>query len=206
MFGPNITEDSHERKVAKQANFLILYGGGFRTLSMRAEISETQTKKSVNRFFEKLNRLRNWINEEKKQGRKLKYAETIFHRIRPLQDMYGRAGDDENAMGHADRAAVNFKIQGACADIMKVVMARVYTWIHNNNLENEIKMLITVHDEIVYEILESKLEQHVAALNQIMCISDIIEKNQWPVRLNIDAEYGDSWHADHNLFKERPGT
>ena len=192
-----------ERKIAKTVNFLILYGGGVTKLSENAHIPFNEAKRIIGTFFEKLSKLKNWIDTETKLARKLKYAETSFGRRRPLHEMYDSG--DERQMAHADRCAVNFKIQGACADICKIAMVRVQNWIYNNNLQNSIKLLVTVHDELVFEIDNDKLDQCIPVINKIMCLQDILQdKFHWPVPLVIDAEYGDSWHVEHNFFKEHP--
>jgi hypothetical protein len=88
---------------------------------------------------------------------------------------------------------------------MKTVMVRVSNWIRSNNLEDEIKILITMHDELVFEMPSDKLMDYIPPLNNIMGLKDILQDIlKWPVPLTVDAEYGDSWHVDHNFFKEHP--
>jgi hypothetical protein len=88
---------------------------------------------------------------------------------------------------------------------MKVVMVRIASWIAEKNLQDEIKILITMHDELVFEMPEDKLDIYVPQLYNIMCLTDILQGVfKWPVPLTLDAEYGDTWHVDHDLFKEKP--
>jgi DNA polymerase I-like protein with 3'-5' exonuclease and polymerase domains len=184
-------------------NFLVLYGGGSKGLAEQAKLSETEARRILNQFFEGLPKLKRWIERERAIAKKQKYARTVFGRIRPLHMFYDSG--DRGLEAHADRCATNFLVQGACADIMKVVMVRVASWIKENNLENEIKILITMHDELVFEIPEDKLELYVPQLNSIMCLADVLQGTfKWPVPLTVDAEYGDTWHVDHDLFKEKP--
>ena len=194
-----------ETQLAKTTNFLTLYGGGARTLSAQAKISEREAKRILVAFFAGLPTLKKWIDMERAKARKLGYAKTVFGRIRPLQRFYetGRDGD----IAHADRAAVNFLVQGAGADIMKTAMVRVQNWISGQNLQDVIKLLITMHDEIVFELPEDKMPLYIPRLNSIMKLEDILQNPKWlnwPVPLRIDAEYGDSWHVDHDFFKENP--
>lgn len=192
-----------ERQVSKTINFLVLYGGGSRGLAEQARLSETEARRILNSFFEGLPKLKKWIERERGIAKSKKYARTVFGRIRPLHMFYDSG--DRGLEAHADRCATNFLVQGACADIMKVVMVRIASWIKENNLENEIKILLTMHDELVFEMPENKLELYIPQLNNIMCLSDILQGTfKWPVPLTVDAEYGDTWHVDHDFFKEKP--
>jgi DNA polymerase-1 len=192
-----------ERQTSKTVNFLVLYGGGSKGLAEQAKISEIEARRILSSFFEGLPKLKRWIERERAIAKKQKFARTAFGRIRPLHMFYDSG--DRGLEAHADRCATNFLVQGCCADIMKVVMVRVASWIKEHNLEDEIKILITMHDELVFEMPENKLEEYVPQLNNIMCLSDILlGVFNWPVPLTVDAEYGDTWHVDHDLFKEKP--
>lgn len=192
-----------ERQTSKVVNFLTLYGGGPRALAEQAKVSFSEAKRLLASFFEGLPQLRRWIEREKKRARKIKYAKTSFGRIRPLERFYNTG--DPGLMEHADRCATNFLVQGACADIMKTVMVRVSNWIRSNNLQEDIRILITMHDELVFEIRENKLMDFIPRLNKIMCLRDVLQGVlEWPVPLTIDAEYGDSWHVDKDFFEEHP--
>lgn len=192
-----------ERKIAKIINFLSLYGGGAKTFAAQAKITEREAKRILNQFFSGLSVLKKWIDKERARARHLGYAQTAFGRIRPLQMFYNSGRDADIA--HADRCAVNFLVQGAAADIMKTAMVRVYNWINSMNLFDEIKMLITMHDEIVFEMPTDKLDVYIPKLNNIMKLEDILQGYlKWKIPLTVDAEYGDSWHISNNFFKEHP--
>ena len=184
-------------------NFLVLYGGGSKGLAEQAKLSENEARRILSSFFEGLPKLKKWIERERATAKKQKYARTAFGRIRPLHMFYDSG--DRGLEAHADRCATNFLVQGACADIMKVVMVRVASWIAEKNLQDEIKILITMHDELVFEMPEDKLDEYIPQLYNIMCLSDILQGIfKWPVPLTMDAEYGDTWHVDHDFFKEKP--
>jgi len=192
-----------ERKTAKTTNFLIVYGGGPHALAAKAKISEREARRILMAFFDGLPQLKKWIDVERVRARKLKMVKTAFGRIRPLHMFYDSG--DKAMEAHGDRCAVNTEIQGSCADIMKTSMVRVYNWIHNNNFQDDIRMLITVHDEIVFEMRENKIAEYIPKINNILKLEDILQKVlQWPIPLTVDAEYGDSWNVDHNFFKENP--
>lgn len=192
-----------ERQIAKTVNFLTLYGGGAKTLAAQAGISEREAKRVLNQFFTGLAHLKKWIDRERARARQRGFAQTSFGRIRPLHMFYNTGRDQDVA--HADRCAVNFLVQGASADIMKTAMVRVFNWIKSSNLIDEIKLLITMHDEIVFEMPENKLDFYIPKLNNIMKLEDILQGHlHWRIPLKVDAEYGDSWHVDHDFFKEHP--
>ena len=91
------------------------------------------------------------------------------------------------------------------ADIMKTVMVRMYNWIHSENLTDEIKILITMHDELVFEVKEDKLDVYIPKIAQIMMLKDILQGIlKWPVPLTVEVKYGDSWRVKANYFEEHP--
>jgi DNA polymerase-1 len=192
-----------ERNIGKTCNFQILYGSGPRGIAEQAKISENEARRAVDGFLTGLPILAAWIKSERGRARKLKFVKTPFGRVRPLQMFYDSG--DKGLEAHADRCAVNFLIQGSCADIMKVAMVRIASWIKSNNLQDEIKILITMHDELVFEMPEDKLHIYIPQLNNLMCMKDVLQDMlEWPVPLTLDAEYGDTWHVDHDFFKEHP--
>jgi len=108
-----------------------------------------------------------------------------------------------NPLHRFDSAGIISK--NTSADIMKMAMVRVYSWIQLNGYQNDVRMLLTMHDEIVFEIKADKLDFFIPRLNKIMLLEDILQGIlKWPVKLKVDAEYGDSWHVDHNYFEEHP--
>jgi DNA polymerase I-like protein with 3'-5' exonuclease and polymerase domains len=88
------------------------------------------------------------------------------------------------------------------ADVIKIALWRVYKWIYDNNLQDDVKILLPVHDEVLYEVREEKMDMIVPELCRLMKIRDITDKLKWVVPLEVDAEYGDSFHVDHDYWKE----
>jgi hypothetical protein len=88
------------------------------------------------------------------------------------------------------------------ADVIKIALWRVYKWIYENNLQDDVKILLPVHDEILFEVREEKMDMIVPELCRIMKIRDVTDKLKWDVPLEVDAEYGDSFHVDHDFWKE----
>lgn len=192
-----------ERKIFKTLNFLIVYGGGPNALALRAKISEREGRKIMADFFAGLPTLKRWIDLERARARKTKMSRTSFGRVRPLAMFYD--SEDQAQQAHGDRCAVNHEVQGVCADIIKTAMVRVHNWIYGNNHEDNARILITMHDELVFEIREDMLDVYVPKFNSIMKMTDILQGIfEWPIPLKLDAEYGDSWEVDHDFFKEHP--
>jgi hypothetical protein len=184
-------------------NFSILYGAGPRRLSAVSGVSEMEAKRMLTTFFQGLPTLKRWIDGVIRQSRKSKRISTIFGRTRPLNMFYDSG--DRGLEAHGDRCVPNTHIQGSCADIMKTAMARVHNWIYTNNYQDDIRILLTMHDELVFEIREDMLDFYIPNLNQIMILKDVLQDVfHWPVPLKVDAEYGDSWHCDHDYFEEHP--
>lgn len=100
-----------------------------------------------------------------------------------------------------DSAGIISKNTGA--DILKIVMHRVSKWIKDNGLQDDVRMLMPIHDEIVYEVRESKMDWIIPELCEVMKIKDVIQALGWKVLLEVDAEYGDSLSVDHDYWKEQ---
>jgi len=84
------------------------------------------------------------------------------------------------------------------ADVIKIALYRIWKWIKDNGYGDDVHMLMPIHDEIVFEVKEDKLDFYVPELCEILRIKDLIEALGWPVPLEVDAEYGDSFHVDHD--------
>ena len=197
----DVTED--ERRVAKTVDFLAMYGGGARNLAQQANISETEARRVLNTFYAGVPRLRSWMATEIARSRKSKIVKTAFGRIRPLHKYYNSG---EKALeAHGDRCVPNSWIQGSSADIMKTVMVRLHVWIHKNNLQDDIRMLITMHDELVFEVNENKLDLYIPRITKIMMLEDILQGMlKWPVPLTVEVKVGDNWRVKEKYFETHP--
>lgn len=192
-----------ERQVGKTVNFQSLYGAGSVGIAQQAKISEPEARRILVSFFASLPRLKRWMEVEKAKARKLKYVKTAMGRVRPLNIFYD--SDNRVMQARGDRCSVNTLVQGTSADIMKTAMVRVSNWVRSNNLQDDIRVLITMHDELVFEIKTEKMLEYVPKLNEIMKLRDILQGIlKWPVPLVIEAKYGDSWYAQKNFFEEHP--
>lgn len=189
-----------ERSLGKTVNFLTMYGGGAGGFAAQAKIPFETAKKMILNFFKEYEGLNSWIKREWKASRKRGYSKTAFGRRRPLEEFYN--SPDKGIQSKGDRCAINSAIQGTGADIIKIALWRVYRWIKDNGLENDVKILLPVHDEILYEVREEKMDMIIPELCRLMKIRDVTDKLKWEVPLEVDAEYGDSFHVDHDYWKE----
>ncbi|MBD3261054.1 MAG: hypothetical protein GF334_05130 [Candidatus Altiarchaeales archaeon] len=199
---PRLTaEDKKERSLGKTLNFLTMYGGGAGGFAAQAKIPYETAKKMIINFFREYKGLNSWITKEIKRCKHRGYSRTAFGRRRPLGEFY--KSTDKAIQAKGDRCAINSEIQGTGADIIKIALYRVWKWIHDNGFEDDVHILMPVHDEIVFEIKEDKLDFYIPELCEIMVLKDIVEKLKWPVPLTVDAEYGDSFHVTNDYYKER---
>jgi len=128
---------------------------------------------------------------------------TAFGRKRPLKYLYDSG--DRKMIAQADRNAVNSAIQGTGADIIKIAMYKCWRYIRDNNLDNDVKLVIPIHDEIVFEIRQELINDVIPALSEVMRMDSLFKgRLGWEVGLEVDAEYSTTFHVkwDFSLLKE----
>ncbi len=172
-----------DRRLAKAVNFGILYGMGSRSLARSVGIRATEAKSFIERYFEIHPGLKSYMEEMKLRAHKNEYVETLFGRRRYLKDINSGI---QMLVAAAERMAINMPIQGTQADLVKMAMIQVRDWIDSS--EFDVKMLLQVHDELVFEIANKDLEQVVPEIKRIM--EDIWQNT---VPLIVDAEIGSNW-------------
>ncbi len=171
------------RREAKAINFGILYGQGVHGLSQTAGIPYWQAKEFIEKYFASYPNIRKMMDNFIKQARQKKYAITLLGRKRPLPEIDSSLGFVRKS---AERMAINAPIQGTAADLIKLAMIKI------NNLitkpEQEIRMLLQVHDELIFEVKSDKLETYLAPIKNIM---ENIIKLRVPIIVNESSGY--SW-------------
>ena len=138
--------DSDKRRVAKTVNFGIMYGLGSFGLSQRLNISRKEAQEIIKNYFAKYPGIKTYMDETIACAEKTGYAETLCGRRRYYPDLLS---SNHNIKTAAQRAAINMPIQGTASDMMKIAMINIYHAINNNKLQS--KMLLQVHDELVFE-------------------------------------------------------
>jgi len=190
-----------QRDAAKTINFQTLYGGGPKALSESLGITMDEAKDFQQKMLGGLKNLKVWFEKTKKRAHLTKYAETPLGRRRKL---FGIDSQDRMEVSKAERNAINTPVQGTGGDMMKIAMAMCRDYISKLPTD-EVRMLFTVHDELVFEINEHKLDVNIPELMNIMSLETILGKAlEWKVPLSMDCEVGDSWEVEYEYFKKNP--
>jgi DNA polymerase-1 len=175
--------NAEHRRRAKAVNFGIVYGLSAFGLSQQIGIDQKEAKHFIDAYFEKYAGVRQFIDRTLEQARTELKVATLFGRIRPLPDMLSK---NWNLRGFAERTAVNTPLQGTAADLIKLAMIRIDAEILQRNLQS--RMLLQVHDELVFEVLESELDVMKQLVTQRM--EDVYELK---VPLKVEIGTGPNW-------------
>lgn len=141
------------RRSAKAVNFGIVYGQSAFGLAAQLGIPRHEADQYISNYFERYSGVKKFIADTIALVRKTGYAETLFGRRRPIPDMNSR---NPNARGFAERTAVNTPLQGSAADLIKLAMVRIFDILAERGMKA--KMMLQVHDELVFEAPEEEVE------------------------------------------------
>ena len=172
------------RSAAKAINFGLLYGQGPHGLAETTGLSYTEAKKFIEAYFKNFSHIKKYIDNSLKQARDLGYVETILGRKRWLPEINSSVAMIAKA---AERVAVNAPLQGSSADIIKLAMIKIDNLI-NKKFAGEVKMILQVHDELVFEMDKNLVKKVVPAIQEIM--SSVVKLK---VPLTVDAKAGKNW-------------
>ncbi len=155
VFGvPPMLIDAEHRRRAKAVNFGIVYGLSPFGLSQQLGIDTREAKRFIDAYFEKYQGVRTFIDRTLEAARRDGYVETLFGRVRPIPDILSK---NPNQRGFAERTAVNTPLQGTAADLIKIAMIRIDRELADRRLKT--RMLLQVHDELVFEVPVDELEE-----------------------------------------------
>lgn len=171
------------RRQAKAINFGILYGMGVQGVMRDSGVSRDEARAFLDKYFEVHSGIKAYIESVKAQTKIDSFAETMFGRRRALPDI-----NSSNRMiqAGAERAAVNMPVQGTAADIMKIAMVAVDAAIEEGKIDA--RMVLQVHDELVFEVHKDKVESEAKKIQEIM--ESVVELD---VPLAVDVEVGMNW-------------
>lgn len=176
------------RRSAKAINFGLIYGMSAFGLAKQLGIGRAEAQKYMDLYFERYPGVLEYMERTRQQAEAQGYVETLFGRRLYLPDIKSRNAGLRKA---AERAAINAPMQGSAADIIKRAMINVDSWIRG--IEDEsIRMLMQVHDELVFEIREEKLEEYTAIIKEKMSAAAELH-----VPLLVEAGTGDNWDQAH---------
>jgi len=177
-----------QRRSAKAINFGLIYGMSAFGLSKQLHIGRNEAQKYMDLYFERYPGVLTYMETTREQAKAQGYVETVFGRRLYLPDINARNATRRKA---AERAAINAPMQGTAADIIKQAMIKVHQWIEDINHEG-IRMIMQVHDELVFEIATDKLEAYTTKVNQLM-----EQAVSLSVPLLVEAGTGDNWDEAH---------
>jgi len=188
VFNVPLNEVTREqRSNAKTVNFGIIYGVSAFGLSNQTNLSRSEAKELIDTYYETYPKLKSYIGKQVDFARDHGYVQTVLGRRRYLKDINSR-----NAVvrGAAERNAVNAPIQGSAADIIKVAMINIHKKLEAGHYKT--KMLLQVHDELVFDVYKPELE-HIKPLIKTEMESAFTLK----VPLDVDLDVGDNWLEAH---------
>ena len=189
MFG-EVTRDTRAR--AKTINFAILYGISRWGLAARLEVPPEEAQAMIDTYFQRFPGIQRYIMETLESVRAKGYSETLFGR----KTWFPRINSKNQAERQgSERAAINAPIQGTSADIIKRAMARMLPALVDAGL-HDVRMLLQVHDELVFELPESRVEAATPIIRQVMAEA-ALPAVELSVPLGVDIGTGLSWDAAH---------
>jgi DNA polymerase-1 len=171
------------RSRAKTINFATIYGQGAHALSRQLGIEHAEAKEFISRYFERFQGVRNYLDSMVAFAREHGYVQTIFGRRRYIPELRER---NFNIRAFGERVAANSPIQGSAADLIKIAMIRIDDALRIRSLRS--KMLLQVHDELVFEVIPNELEQ----VNELVKY-EMENAAQLSVPLVVDLGVGKNW-------------
>ena len=176
-----------QRSNAKVVNFGIIYGVSAFGLSNQTNLSRKESKELIEKYYQKYPKLKKYISDQISFARDKGYVKTILGRRRYLKDINSRNGI---VRGASERNAVNAPIQGSAADIIKLAMINIQEVINKNEFKS--KMLLQVHDELVFDVFKPELNEFMSMVKNEM-------ENAFKIKvpLTVDVNYGLNWLEAH---------
>tara|TARA_B100000579_G_scaffold175167_1_gene142803 strand:- start:1757 stop:4474 length:2718 start_codon:yes stop_codon:yes gene_type:complete len=188
VFNVPLKEVSKEqRSNAKVVNFGIIYGVSAFGLSNQTSLNRKESKELIEKYYEKYPKLKQYINEQISFARSNEYVETVLGRRRYLKDINSRNGV---VRGAAERNAINAPVQGSAADIIKIAMINIQNRLNNGNYKS--KMLLQVHDELVFDVFKPELNDIIELVK-----NEMEKAYEIKVPLTVDINYGLNWLEAH---------
>ena len=184
--------DSDMRRKAKTANFGIIYGISAHGLSERLNIPRKEAGEIIKAYFDEFPAVKKYMDEVINKARDQEYVETILGRRRYLRNINSRNAVER---GNAERNAINAPIQGSAADMIKIAMIRLHEFLKKENLKS--KMILQVHDELVFDAHKDELDILKPAIEDLMknALSSLNRNMQVPMEVEIGE--GQTWLEAH---------
>ncbi len=196
LFGVPIEKvDKNQRRIAKTTVFGVIYGISAFGLAARTSLSRSEAQQLIDALFARFPGLRDYIDSTLEEGRREGFVRSLFGRRRYMPDLR-TSGPRRQA---AEREAINAPIQATAADIMKIAMIRVDDELRRRKLAT--RMLLQVHDELIFEVPHAEVDEVVALVCDHMQGAYALrsEKTGNEVPLKVDLEMGPNWEEMHEI-------
>jgi DNA polymerase-1 len=174
---------SNDRSKAKAVNFGLMYGQSSFGLAAALKISRKEAKEYITNYFKRFSSVKGYLDELKEECERTGYAQTLLGRKRYLSDIHST---NRTVKANAERMAINSPIQGTAADIIKQAMIDIQKVLDEKELKS--KMILQVHDELIFEVVESELDEMKKILREGM--ENVVELS---VPLDVDMGVGVNW-------------
>ena len=181
----NVTKD--QRRKAKAINFGLIYGMSAFGLAKQIDVSRTEAKQYIDGYFDNYPGVLRFMDETKERAKEQGFVETILGRRLYLPQINSK---NKMLQQHALRTAINAPMQGSSADIIKKAMLDIQSWIDREN--NGVKMIMQVHDELVFELRADKAKEYGEIVRSMM--SDTLKLS---IPLEVDVGIGTNWQEAH---------
>ena len=179
--------DPNHRRKAKEVNFGIPYGVSAYGLASRLGISNTEGKEMIDQYFERFPGIKHYIDDTVQFAKENGYVATLMGRRRYIPDIHS---GNWNVRGFAERTAINMPIQGTAADIIKLAMITIHNYLESEKLKS--RMLLQVHDELIFEIHESESNTVPHKIKELMESAFMLE-----VPLDVEMGLAENWLDAH---------
>lgn len=180
--------NSDDRRIAKTVNFGIMYGLGSFGLSQRLSISRKESKEIIDNYFEKYPGIKKYMDWMIHDTRETGYSETLLGRRRYFPDINA---SNHNLRAGAERAAINMPIQGTASDMLKIAMINIHSEMKLLKLKS--KMMLQVHDELVFEVIPEEMDILMQTVNS--CMLNAVTLGDVPIV--VDMGIGKNWLEAH---------
>ncbi|MBL7843996.1 MAG: DNA polymerase I [Cyclobacteriaceae bacterium] len=175
------------RRKAKEVNFGILYGSTAFGLSQNLNISRSEAAEIISAYFEEFPAIKRYMDNAILEAREKEFVETILGRRRYLRDINSR---NITTRGFAERNAINAPIQGSAADIIKIAMVNIHRWMVKEAVRS--RMIMQVHDELVFDVHKDELELIKDNVSKLMKSAVHLE-----VPMEVEVGVGKNWLEAH---------
>ena len=194
VFGKEINKiDSETRRKAKAINFGIIYGISQYGLAKQINVSNNEAEEFLNSYFKKFPEIKDYMKTTVNFCRKSGYVSNIFGRKTHLTGINDK---NFNVRNFQERAAINAPIQGSASEIMRLAMIRINKEISNNK-NNSLKMLLQIHDELIFEENSKEIKKSTKLIKDLMLSVKDSELHSFSIPLLVDVNIGENWGELH---------